>query len=104
MISNINNHIRAINFSIKTDLRKRGIKFYEKLASFADPHTIQLLNKKGKTELVTANHIVIATGGRPLYPDIPGAKEYGITSDDIFWLKKNPGKTLVIGASYIALE
>ncbi|XP_043354121.1 thioredoxin reductase 2, mitochondrial isoform X3 [Dermochelys coriacea] len=35
---------------------------------------------------------------------IPGALEYGITSDDIFWLKKSPGKTLVVGASYVSLE
>ena len=53
---------------------------------------------------MTADKIVIACGGRPTYPDIPGAKEFGISSDDIFWKKENPGKTLVIGASYVALE
>ena len=53
---------------------------------------------------MTAERIVIAVGGRPSYPGIPGDKEFGITSDDIFSLKKAPGKTLVIGASYIALE
>lgn len=47
---------------------------------------------------------MIATGGRPTYPDIPGAKEHGISSDDIFWMKEKPGRTLVVGASYIALE
>lgn len=36
--------------------------------------------------------------------DIPGAREFGITSDDLFRLKKEPGKTLIVGASYIALE
>jgi thioredoxin reductase (NADPH) len=53
---------------------------------------------------VTAATICIATGGRPSYPDIPGDKEFGITSDDMFSLKKAPGKTLVVGASYVALE
>ncbi len=43
-------------------------------------------------------------GGRPKYPNIPGASEYGITSDDIFSLQEPPGKTLVVGASYVALE
>ena len=47
---------------------------------------------------------MIATGGRPTYPEFPGALEHGISSDDIFWMKKKPGKTLIIGASYIALE
>jgi thioredoxin reductase (NADPH) len=53
---------------------------------------------------VTADKIIIAVGGRPSYPDIPGAKEFGITSDDLFSLSKAPGKTLVVGASYVALE
>jgi len=53
---------------------------------------------------ITASEIVICTGGRPRYPDIPGAKELGITSDDVFALKSPPGRTLVVGASYVALE
>ena len=43
-------------------------------------------------------------GGRPTILDIPGAKEFAQTSDDIFWSKKPFGKTLVIGSGYIALE
>lgn len=53
---------------------------------------------------MTAEHIIIATGGRPSYPGIPGDKEFGITSDDLFSMSKPPGKTLVVGASYVALE
>lgn len=53
---------------------------------------------------ITADKFLIAVGERPRYPDIPGAKEYGITSDDLFSLKYHPGKTLVVGASYVALE
>ncbi len=47
---------------------------------------------------------LLFTGGRPRYPDVPGAREYCITSDDLFSMSKPPGKTLVIGASYVALE
>jgi thioredoxin reductase (NADPH) len=47
---------------------------------------------------------VIAVGGRPTIPyDIEGI-EHAITSDDLFSLKQKPGKTLIVGASYIALE
>lgn len=42
--------------------------------------------------------------GRPSFPDVPGAKEFCITSDDLFSRKTPPGRTLVIGASYVALE
>ncbi len=59
----------------------------------------------GNKEVVSSKYIVLAVGGRPTYPsDVPGAYEHSISSDDIFWLRKRPGKTLVVGASYIALE
>jgi thioredoxin reductase (NADPH) len=54
-------------------------------ASFIDDHTI-LLDDGNKQEKVTAKDIIIATGGRPSYPGIPGDKEFGITSDDLFSL------------------
>jgi pyruvate/2-oxoglutarate dehydrogenase complex dihydrolipoamide dehydrogenase (E3) component len=48
---------------------------------------------------------VIATGNRPRnYPGIPELAQYAITSDDLFSLKEDPGKTLVIGGGYIAIE
>jgi thioredoxin reductase (NADPH) len=74
------------------------------LAKLIDSHTIELTDKKGNVEKVTSKYILICTGGRPSYPNIPGAKEFCITSDDLFSLKKPPGKTLIIGASYIAVE
>jgi thioredoxin reductase 1, cytoplasmic len=64
-----------------------------------------LQDKKKKISYLTADKFIIATGERPKYPDdCPGAKEFGITSDDLFSLPYSPGKTLVIGASYVALE
>ena len=100
----VQSHIKSLNYGYKTDLTKLKIKYYNCFATFVDKHTVSLDNGKGKIETVTADKIVIATGGRPVYPDIPGAKEYGITSDDLFYLKSAPGKTLVVGASYVALE
>ena len=52
-----------------------------------------------------ARNFVIATGNRPRnYPGIPDLAKYAITSDYIFSLKEEPGKTLVIGGGYIAIE
>lgn len=82
---------------------KMKCKYFNFYATFVDEHTIMLDNGKEK-KTVTADKIIVAVGGRPSYPGIPGDKEFGITSDDIFSLKKSPGKTLVIGASYVALE
>ncbi len=69
-----------------------------------DEHTIKLVDPKGKEITKTSEFITIAVGGRPRYPDIKNIKQLAITSDDLFWLTKSPGKTLVIGASYVALE
>ena len=65
---------------------------------------MKTIDSKGSVKNVTAETFILATGGRPKYPHIPGAREYGITSDDLFSLKKTPGKTLLVGASYIAME
>jgi len=46
----------------------------------------------------------VSVGLRPKYPDVPGAKELCMSSDDIFWRKESPGRTLVIGGSYVGLE
>ena len=74
------------------------------LATLTDPNTIQLSDKNGNIiKTVKAKFILIAVGGRPNYGDFPG-KEHCISSDDIFWLNERPGHTLVVGASYIALE
>ncbi len=83
---------------------KEEIKYYNALASFVDKHTIHLKYANGKEEQVTAKNILVAVGGRPTIPDNIKAKNIVVTSDDLFALKKNPGKTLIIGASYVALE
>ena len=54
-------------------------------------------------ERYTAGHILIATGGQPRWPDIPGA-ELGITSDGFFGLERQPRRVAVVGAGYIAVE
>lgn len=103
-LETINNYIRSLNFGYRKSLNKEGVVYFNKLAKFLCARTVELTAADGSVEIVTADNIVIATGGRPTYPDIPGAKQHSITSDDIFWKPDNPGKTLVVGASYIALE
>lgn len=104
MVSNIQGHIKAQNWKLRVDLREKNVTYYNEYASFVDKHTVKSVNKRGTERTVTAEKFVLAMGGRPNYPDVPGAKEYAITSDDIFSLKYHPGKTLCVGASYISLE
>jgi thioredoxin reductase (NADPH) len=100
---NVTMHIKSLNFGYTADLRKKGVKYFNAYAVLQDATTVSMTNKKGEVSTVTARRVIVATGGRPTILDIPGA-EHCATSDDIFKLKQDPGKTLVVGASYVALE
>jgi len=104
LTNNVQDYIASLNFAYRTDLRDKKVDYLNSYASFVDPHTVEAVDRKGQKKLYTARRFIIATGGRPRYPGIPGDKELGITSDDVFSLLQPPGKTLVVGASYVALE
>lgn len=107
LVTTVQSHIRSLNFSYMTGLRSSKVKYINGLAKLKDKNTVSyyLKGDLSKEETVTGKYILIATGCRPHIPDdVEGAKELSITSDDIFSLKKDPGKTLVVGASYVALE
>lgn len=100
---NIQNYIRSLNFKYRVRLREKNVDYLNKLATFKDAHTIEAVDKKGNASTITASRFLIATGGRPSPLNCEGA-ELAISSDDVFFLEKNPGKTLCVGASYISLE
>ncbi|XP_016428301.1 thioredoxin reductase 2, tandem duplicate 2 [Sinocyclocheilus rhinocerous] len=105
MAEAVQNHVKSLNWGHRVQLQDKKVKYLNMKGNLVDKHTIRAVNAKGKEMTVTAKNIVLATGGRPKYPThVPGAMEFGITSDDVFWLKESPKKTLVVGASYVALE
>ncbi|XP_017113200.1 thioredoxin reductase 1, mitochondrial isoform X1 [Drosophila elegans] len=103
LVQSVQNHIKSVNWVTRVDLRDKKVEYINGLGSFVDAHTM-LAKLKSSERTITAQNFVIAVGGRPRYPDIPGAVEHGITSDDLFSLDREPGKTLVVGAGYIGLE
>lgn len=100
----IQDHIGSLNFAYRVQLREKNVTYVNAYAKFIGPHQIEAVNKKGKVTTHTSSKYLLAPGLRPNYLDCPGAKEYCITSDDLFALKHCPGKTLLVGASYISLE
>ncbi|XP_050694209.1 thioredoxin reductase 1, cytoplasmic-like [Eriocheir sinensis] len=104
MVEGIQSHIGSLNWGYRVALREKKVDYLNAYATLDDPHTLKIVDRRGKEKTITADKILLATGGRPRYPDIPGAKEHCITSDDIFSLPYAPGKTLLVGASYISLE
>lgn len=104
MINSVQDHIGSLNWGYRVALRDKKVTYTNAYASIVDEHTIKSVKKNGQEASVSVDNIIIATGGRPKYLDIPGAKEYCITSDDLFSLPYCPGKTLCVGASYVSLE
>ena len=91
-------YIDRIHGSYERGFDSNGVERVYEYARFVDPHTVEVAGER-----YTAPHILIATGGHALYPNIPGS-EYGITSDGFFELDEVPKRTAVIGAGYIASE
>ena len=80
-------------------LKNAGVSIHDARATVLDPHTVELATG----ERVTAKHILIATGGWPFVPDVPGA-ELAVTSNEMFHLETLPKRALVVGGGYIASE
>jgi glutathione reductase (NADPH) len=99
LIRNKDAEIARLNGVYRRLLDQAGVKVYDARASLADPHTVLI----GGGEPVTAERILIATGGWPRMPDIPGG-ELAITSNEAFHLPELPRRTLVVGGGYIAVE
>jgi glutathione reductase (NADPH) len=97
-ISAIDKEVRRLSQLHINFLAKAGVELIPSRATLVDSNTIEVAGRK-----VTADKILIAVGGRPVKPDLPGM-EYGITSDDIFHLQKKPKHIAVIGAGYIGTE
>ncbi|MHB1676934.1 MAG: glutathione-disulfide reductase [Sulfuriferula sp.] len=91
-------YIQRLNERYGVGLADNKVELIRGYAHFIDSHTIEV-----NGEQITADHIVIATGGRPVVPQIPGA-ELGITSDGFFELETQPRRVAVVGAGYIAVE
>jgi len=104
MVGAVQDHIGSLNWGYRTALRDKGVTYLNAFAKFVDPHTLECVNRAKQVSKITARRFVLATGGRPKYLGLPNEKELCITSDDIFSRSTPPGKTLVVGASYVSLE
>jgi glutathione reductase (NADPH) len=91
-------YVLRLNGIYEANLAKRGVTLIRGRAHCVDARTVTVAGSS-----LSAPHIIIATGGRPLLPAIPGA-ELGITSDGFFELPSRPERVAVVGSGYIAVE
>lgn len=98
LIKNREAYIERIHAAYHRGFSANNVTVIEGFGRFVNKNTVEV-----NGEHITADHIVIATGGRPQIPNIEGA-EFGIDSDGFFALTEQPKSAAVIGAGYIAVE
>jgi glutathione reductase (NADPH) len=91
-------YVLKLNGIYARNLQAKGVAHVKGAARFIDPHTLEVAGER-----LAARHIVIATGGVPIVPPLPGA-EHGITSDGFFELETQPQRVAVVGSGYVACE
>ncbi|MCG8588551.1 MAG: glutathione-disulfide reductase [Proteobacteria bacterium] len=98
LIANKNQEIERLNGIYQRLLEAAGVEIVRGRAVLTGPNAVRV----GDREL-TADHILVATGGWPAVPELPGA-ELGITSNEAFFLRELPRRVLIVGGGYIAVE
>ena len=98
LIANKNREIQRLNGIYRNLLVNSGVTLLESHAKLLDAHRVEV-----DGQVFSAKHILLATGGWPLKPEIPGI-EHAITSNEVFFLEQLPKRVLVVGGGYIAVE
>jgi len=98
LIANKDREINRLNGIYRNLLVNSGVTLHEGHAKITSPHEVEINGERH-----TAQHIMIATGGWPVIPEIPG-REHAISSNEAFFLKSLPKRMLVVGGGYIAVE
>lgn len=98
LVANRQAYISRIHASYDRVLANNNVTVIDGFAKFVSNNVIEV-----NGEQYTAPHITIATGGRPVFPNIPGA-EHGIDSNGFFELNERPDRVVVVGAGYIGVE
>ncbi|MDE0034387.1 MAG: glutathione-disulfide reductase [Deltaproteobacteria bacterium] len=98
LIRNKDQEIARLNSIYRGLLESHGVDLFESRARVLDPHTVEVDGRK-----VTAADILVATGGWPTVPNVPG-REHAITSNEAFHLSEMPRRVVIVGGGYIAVE
>ncbi|MCP1488030.1 MULTISPECIES: glutathione-disulfide reductase [Pseudomonas] len=98
LIANKDREINRLNGIYRNLLVNSGVTLHEAHAKIVGPHEVEVNGQR-----YTAKNILIATGGWPQIPEIPG-REHAIGSNEAFFLKELPKRVLVVGGGYIAVE
>ena len=99
-------YVKKLNDIYESGLKNAGVDYIRGTACFLDKNTLSVApsNAEESPRTVTAKYIIVATGGRPMFPPGEGIAEHCISSDGFFELEAKPQVAVVVGAGYIAVE
>ena len=100
LIGNVRREVDRLNGVYTRTLEKTGVHIILDCAVLEDPHTVRLANGEAP---IRAKTILIATGGHPMIPKLPGSEHF-ISSNDCFQLEQLPESIVIVGAGYIGME
>jgi glutathione reductase (NADPH) len=98
LVANKDTEIARLNGIYERILTNNKVVIHRGRATVVDAHTVEVDGKRH-----TAAYILVATGGWPMVPKIPGS-EHAITSNEAFYLDRLPARAIVVGGGYIAVE
>jgi len=98
LIANKNQEIERLHAVYNNLLQKSGVRIINGRANLLDAHTVVVAGTE-----YSAERIIIATGGWPSVPDMPG-KQHTVTSNEMFFLDQLPKRIIIVGGGYIAVE
>ncbi len=102
LLANKNAEIARLNGVYESLLGNAGVELFDGRARVVDANTVVIEGASG-SKTVTAERILVATGGWPTVPDFPG-NEHVLTSNEVFFLDDLPKRAIVVGGGYIAVE
>eukprot|EP00956_Cyclotella_meneghiniana_P039689 scaffold177176_cov62-Cyclotella_meneghiniana.AAC.1 len=97
-------YVKRLNGIYENGFKSAGVEGVFGDCTFVDKHTVEVMAKDGSKTQYTGDKIVIATGGRPHFPEGEGVEEHCISSDGFFEMEELPKVAVVVGAGYIAVE
>jgi glutathione reductase (NADPH) len=100
LIHNVKREVDRLNGVYTRTLERAGVDRFLTRAVLEGPHEVKLADRDAT---LSAKTILVATGSRPMIPDLPG-KEHLISSNECFELEQLPGSIVIIGAGYIGME
>lgn len=104
LVDTVKEQLKTRSEELRRELKRCGVFYLNARGEIVAPHTVEATDMNGRKRQFTAETLVITTGDGPQHLDLPGERDFCITSEDLLSLPHPPGRTLVVGGTLEGLE